>query len=60
MTGIIIEPISYAGWPHCYRITNGEVELVVTTEVGPRIIRCGFVGGRNFFAEIPDQLGGSG
>ena len=55
-----IEPIAYAGWPNCYRLSNGEVELVVTTDVGPRIIRCGFVGGKNLFAEFPEQLGKSG
>jgi hypothetical protein len=57
MPGITIEPISYGGWPNCYRIANAEVELVVTTDVGPRIMRYGFVGGRNIFAEFPDQLG---
>jgi hypothetical protein len=55
-----IEPVAYAGWPHCYRITNGEVELIVTTDVGPRIIRYGFIGGQNLFAEFADQLGKSG
>lgn len=60
MSGIKIHPISYGGWPNCYRIANAEVELVVTTDVGPRIIRYGFVGGRNMFAEFPDQLGKSG
>ncbi|HZQ54421.1 MAG TPA: hypothetical protein VFB14_19625 [Bryobacteraceae bacterium] len=54
------ERTHYAGWPNCYRLSNGTVELVVTADVGPRIIRCGFVGGRNLFAEFPDQLGKSG
>ena len=40
-----VEKTAYAGWPNCYRITNGEVELIVTTDVGPRVIRYGFVGG---------------
>jgi len=55
-----IESLAYAGWPNCYRMTNGEVELTVTTDVGPRIIRYGFIGGRNLFAEFADQLGKSG
>ena len=41
-----IEKTSYAGWPNCYRMTNGEVELIVTTDVGPRVIRYSFVGGQ--------------
>ncbi len=55
-----IEPTSFAGWPNCYRITNGNVELIATTDVGPRIIHCGFPGGQNLFATLPDQLGKSG
>ena len=56
----IIERLSYAGWPNCYRLSNGETELIVTTDVGPRVMRYGFVGGQNLFVEIPDQLGKSG
>ncbi len=55
----MIEKLSYGGWPNCYRLTDGEVELVVTTDVGPRVIRYGFVGGQNLFWENPDQLGKS-
>jgi hypothetical protein len=55
-----IEKISYQGWPNCYRITNGEIEMVVTGDVGPRIIRFGFPGGQNLFKEYRDQLGKSG
>lgn len=55
-----IEKIAYQGWSNCYRITNNRIELVVTGDVGPRIIRCAFVGGRNLFKEYPEQLGRSG
>jgi len=55
-----VEKINYKGWPTCYRITNGEIEAVVTGDVGPRVIRFGFVGGQNLFKEFPDQLGKSG
>ena len=55
-----IEKIAYQGWQNCYRVSNGRIELVVTGDVGPRIIRCAFVGGRNLFKEYPDQLGKSG
>ncbi len=55
-----IEKIQYRGWPNCYRITNGEVELIATSDVGPRIIRYGFVGGQNLFKEFGDQLGKQG
>ena len=55
-----IDKTQYRGWPNCYRISNGEVELVVTTDVGPRIIRYGFVGGQNMFKEFDEQMGKHG
>jgi len=55
-----IEKTQYRGWPNSYRISNGEVELVVTTDVGPRIIRYGFVGGQNLFKEFDEQMGKHG
>jgi hypothetical protein len=56
----MIEKVSYGGWPNCFRIANRDVELIVTTDVGPRVIRYGFIGGQNVFKEFGDQLGGSG
>ncbi len=55
-----VEKTDYKGWPNCYRVTNGEVELIVTADVGPRIIRFGFAGGQNVFKEFPEQLGKTG
>jgi len=55
-----VEKTEYKGWPNCYRVSNGEIELVVTGDVGPRIIRFGFVGGQNLFKEYTEQLGHTG
>jgi hypothetical protein len=55
-----IEKTAFKGWPNCYRITNGEVELIVTGDVGPRIMRYAFVGGQNIFKEFSEALGKSG
>ena len=55
-----IEKTNYKGWPNCYRISNGEVELVVTGDIGPRVMRYGFVGGENLFKEVGESLGKSG
>jgi hypothetical protein len=55
-----VEKSEYKGWPNCYRVSNGEIELIVTGDVGPRIIRFGFIGGQNLFKEYPEQLGHSG
>jgi hypothetical protein len=55
-----VEKTEYKGWQNCYRVSNGEIDLVVTGDVGPRVIRFGFVGGQNLFKEFPEQLGRSG
>jgi hypothetical protein len=57
---VSVSKTEYKGWPNCYRVTNGEIELIVTGDVGPRVIRFGFVGGQNLFKEFADQLGKSG
>ena len=59
-TSVRIEKTDFKGWPNSYRMTNGEVELVVTGDVGPRIIRYSFVGGRNLFKEYSSQIGKTG
>ncbi len=60
MPAVNIERVAFAGWPNCYRITNGEVELIATSDVGPRVIHCGFVGERNLLAVFDHQAGKSG
>ena len=51
-----MEKISYLGLPNCYRLSNGEVELIVTTDAGPRIIHYGFVGAENMLGEVPEAV----
>lgn len=55
-----VERVDYQGWKNCFRISGGEVELVLTSDIGPRIMRYGFIGGRNFFKEFDGQMGTSG
>jgi hypothetical protein len=54
-----IEKVAYGGWPNCWRVSNGVVEAVVTSDIGPRVMRYGFAGGQNFFKEFADQMGRS-
>ncbi|HLT73103.1 MAG TPA: hypothetical protein VKZ75_10645 [Cyclobacteriaceae bacterium] len=54
------EKIEYHGWPHCIRLFNDEIELVVTTDIGPRIVQFGFIGKRNLFYLVPQQAGKMG
>ncbi|MGH9162217.1 MAG: hypothetical protein ACRD2X_19800, partial [Vicinamibacteraceae bacterium] len=52
-----VEKVScLGGLPNCLRVTNGEVEVVVTTDIGPRVIQYAFVGGENILAEAPVDL----
>lgn len=51
-----VERVTYFNQPNCIRLSNGTVELVVTTAIGPRIIRYGFIGGENLLAELPDAV----
>lgn len=53
-----MERITFNGWENSVRLSNREIELVVTTAMGPRIARFAFKGERNLFAEIKGQQGG--
>ena len=50
----------YGGWENCIHLTSGEAEAVITADVGPRIIRFGFMGNQNLFGEMEQQLGKTG
>lgn len=53
---MIQEKVNFGGWSDCIRLTNGSIELIATTEVGPRVIKLGFTGGRNLmFVSTEDQ-----
>jgi hypothetical protein len=53
----VMEVVEFAGWPGCIRLSNGQVDLVATTAVGPRVIRFGFVGGQNLFKVFRETEG---
>jgi hypothetical protein len=55
-----MEKVNYLGWPDCIRLSNKEMELILTTAVGPRIIHCGFIGGQNIFGVIDESKGVTG
>jgi len=56
----IMKKISYGGWDNCYQIANGSMELVVTGDVGPRVIRLGVPGKQNLFKEFKEMMGLTG
>jgi hypothetical protein len=55
-----MEIVSYGGWERCARLVSGDLEMIVTLEVGPRIIRFGQIGGPNEFVEYSKDMGQTG
>ena len=60
MGAVKISKTEYLGWANCIKISNGIVELIVTTDVGPRIIHYGFKGGPNHMKVFAGQAGKCG
>ncbi len=54
---VIIEKILYHGWPNCQKLSNDMIELIVTADVGPRVIHLGLKGGENELYENPADVG---
>lgn len=48
---------SYRGWQRCTYMELDGLRLVVTNDVGPRIIACSVDDGPNLFKEFEEQLG---
>ncbi len=55
-----MQQVSYRGWPNCYRLANERVEVIATTDVGPRIIHLGIPGGENMMGILAEQAGLTG
>lgn len=55
-----MQKLLFLGWENCIQLNNLQIELVVTADVGPRIIHFGFVGDENVFGTIPGHLGRTG
>lgn len=51
MGKVVLETIKHQVWGNCLKLTNGIVELLITLEFGPRIIKYAFVNGENMFWE---------
>lgn len=51
---------SWGGWPNCIYISNGSIDIVATTDIGPRIMRAGFSGEKNLLLELKEEIGKTG
>ena len=57
-----MEIIQYLGFENCIRLTNGEIEIIASTDFGPRILAYNFIGSENVLgihqdAEVKTELG---
>ena len=46
---VTLEKIDYGVVKNCLKVGNGTVDLVISTEFGPRILFYGFAGETNLF-----------
>ncbi len=56
----MLKQVEYRGWTNNLLLTNGEVELVVTLDVGPRVVAYRLPGGFNVMKNYAEQMGGTG
>ncbi len=56
----LAEKVAFKGWPNCARLANGQIELIITLDVGPRVARLGFIGEDNLMAEYAAMQGKTG
>ena len=57
---IEIQSTEFSGWPNCHALSNGSIQLIVTGDVGPRVVFFGFEGGANELVILPDDAGQTG
>lgn len=55
-----METVEYRGWKNNLLLTNGDVELVATLDVGPRVIAYRLPGGVNVMKNYDAMMGGTG
>ncbi len=54
-----IEPVEFGGWKNCLSLANEHAELVLTLDVGPRVISYRVPGGDNVLKTNPEEFGKS-
>ena len=56
----MFERFPYRGWNNAYKLSNGVVDLIITADVGPRIVFYGFRNGENVLHEVANDAGKTG
>ncbi len=55
-----VAKVAAFGWENCARLANDHAELIITLDVGPRILSYQAIGGSNVLRTFPAQLGKGG
>lgn len=55
-----MDVVEYRGWKNNLRLSNGDVELIVTLDVGPRVIAYRLPDGFNVMKNYDSMMGGTG
>lgn len=55
-----MDVIEYRGWKNNLRLSNGDAELIVTLDVGPRVISYRLANGFNVLKNYDNMMGGVG
>jgi hypothetical protein len=55
-----IKQLKHAGWEHNLQLANDKVELIISLDVGPRVLSYKTPKTENVFKTYPEQLGKSG
>jgi hypothetical protein len=56
---VTVKTVSCMNLPNCLSLSNAHVEVIVTTDIGPRVIGYRRLTGRNVLAEMPGKVGSS-
>jgi hypothetical protein len=56
----MLERISHRGWNNAWRMSNSFLQLIVTADVGPRIVSCALSGNENLLHEVHEEAGKTG
>ena len=52
-----IEKIPYFNQPNCYKISNGAAEVIVTSDIGPRVVSYRLSSGKNMLSTLGKEAG---
>jgi len=56
----MLSKVEYRGWKNNLRLSNDQAEVIVTLDIGPRLICYRLPGGFNVMKNYDEQMGGTG